>query len=480
VHELTLPTSFRGEQIRPGDGAYNAARTRIFNTAADAKPALIVRPIDVDDVAAVMRYASAHELPVAIRGGGHDLDGSGMVDSALVIDFTRMRRVTVDPAQRLARADAGVLLGELDRATCAHRLATVSGTVSNTGIAGLTLGGGIGWLMRKHGTTVDNVLAFEAVTPIGERILVDPTSHPDLFWAMRGGGGNFAVATTIVYRLHPIASPVTGGRLVYAAEDAAELIALWRGLMLDAPRELASTLIIGMLPRFPFVPKQHHDRPGVQVTVCHVGSQEQAERDLRPLLDYGNTIAGQVKPTSYLEIQSMSDAMGIHGYCAYELGGYLPPRIDDRPGERLLARAFDTPPRRSPVDGAVVMLTRMGGAVDEHPDESAAFAPEGAGWYWNAVVQWALPDQAEPMRKWARSVRDDLHEETLDRCYVNLTVDQGEDWLRRAYGERKYGRLEQLKAEWDPLNLLRYNKNVRPGNGASHGHESPGLMTAGR
>lgn len=457
-----IPASFRGPLIRPGDEGYNEARLRLFNVANDSKPSIIARPLDASDVSHIVRYARASGLGIAIRGGGHDLDGRSMADGALVIDFTLMRDVSVDPQRRVARGQAGVLLGELDRATAGHGMATVSGTVSNTGIAGLTLGGGIGWLMRRFGTTVDNVIAFDVVSVDGEQLRADEQTHADLYWAMRGGGGNFAVVSAIEYRLYPLESPMLGGRLVYSLEDGAQVLASWRDLMMSAPRELASTAVIGTLPAAPFIPEGRRGQPGIMILVCHSGALDAAARDLQPLRERRRPILDDVRPMSYLEIQSMSDTVGIHGYCAYELGGYLRPDIDDGLLEGLVSCAAEPPRRGSAVDSSVVMITRMGGAVDEFAEESVAFAREGAGWYWNTVVQWALATQEEPMRGWAHSVQAAMQPCHLERCYINLTVDQGPDWLRRAYGDRKFRRLQQIKTAWDPTNVLRHNKNIPP------------------
>jgi FAD/FMN-containing dehydrogenase len=457
-----LPASFRGPIIRPGDADYAGARLQLFNVEHDARPALIVRPLDADDVGLALRHAQRHGAAIAVRGGGHDLDGRAMADDALVIDFALMRGVQVNATDRTAHAEAGALLGDLDRATQAHGLATVAGTVSNTGIAGLTLGGGIGWLMRRYGTTVDNVLGFDVVSVEGEWLRVSEDSHPDLFWALRGGGGNFAVVTAIDYRLHQTGTAMTGGKLIYALEDAGDALALWYELMRDAPRELTSTAVLGVLPALPYVSGKYHGRPAVLFNICHCGTPEAAIRDLRPLLEEGHALASTVRPTSYLEIQSMSDAMGRLGFCAYELGGYLPDSCEPALLDRLRVRATTVPTPRSRPEACVVMLTRLGGAVDDFAEDSVAFSRAGAGWYWNAVVQWALPERAAAHRDWAHAVADDLAPWTLENCYVNLSVDRGPDWLRDAYGVAKFERLRDVKTAWDPGNVLRHNKNVAP------------------
>ncbi|OXY86096.1 FAD-binding oxidoreductase, partial [Streptomyces diastatochromogenes] len=318
-----FPADFRGQVLRPGDGGYDAARALNNARAADEGPALIARCLDEDDVATVMRYASATGTPVAVRGGGHGYDGHAMPGGALVADLSRLRAVTVDPETGIVRAQAGVTLGELDAATQEHGLVVPSGTVTSTGIAGLTLGGGIGHLMRRYGATVDNLLACEMVTVDGRRVRVDAGSEPELFWALRGGGGNFGVVTSFEYRAHAMGTDAVAGFAVYGLHEAPRILAALDEVMAAAPRELALVATITPAPPLPMIPEQAHGHPVLILSPVYTGDLTTADDVLKPVIGLGTPLVDLVQPTTWLRANSMLDDTAPYGKRAASRSGYL-------------------------------------------------------------------------------------------------------------------------------------------------------------
>ena len=457
---FTPPAGFKGRVITARNEPYNyeLART-IFNKIHDGRPAAIVQVLDIEDAALVAGYAGTHGIPLAVRGGGHGQDAYAMPDGALVLDFSLMRRIEVDPRTRVITAEAGCRLGDLDAAAAAHGLAAVAGTVSGTGIAGLTLGGGIGWLMRQFGTTVDNVLAINAVTLDGRVVRATATENPDLFWAMRGGGGNFAIATSFEYRGHPVAR-ITGGSLVHGPEDAVAYLRHWRDVMLDAPRELASFVIYGRLPPFPYVPAEVVGAPGVITMLCHSGDEQTAARDIRSLLGFGSPLGTNIARRSYLDIQHELDFADPGGR-VHQLGGYLR-EFSDETIAALTEDVVDFPVPRAPGDAAATVVTRLGGAIDDFDEDSTAFSRREGTFAWESMPVWSDPASDAEMIGWTESVRAALAPWTADACYINFSTYQGAEWLENVYGAEKFARLREIKKVWDPQNLLRFNKNIPP------------------
>ena len=312
----TLADSFTGALLTPGDAGYDEAR-RVWNGAIDRHPALIARCANVADVVAALRHARERGLVVAVRGGGHGVAGLAVCDDGVVIDLSAMRGIAVDPATRTACAQAGVLWGELDAATQEHGLATVGGIVTHTGIAGLTLGGGIGWLMRRHGATVDNLLAAEVVTADGAVARASADEHPELFWGLRGGGGNFGIVTSFEYGLHAVGPTVLAGPLFYALEDGPEVLRHYRDCVAQAPDELTTILTLRQAPPLPFLPAEVHGRPVVSVAVCYAGAIERGEQVLAPLRRFGAPIVDAIAPRPYVELQSVFNAGVPHGWHYY-------------------------------------------------------------------------------------------------------------------------------------------------------------------
>ena len=322
-----LAGSFAGELLAPGDGGYDDAR-QVWNGAIDRRPALIARCSGVADVVAALRHAREHDLLVAVRGGGHGVAGQAVCDDGIVIDLSPMRGIEVDPTGRTARAQGGVLWGELDAATQEHGLATVGGIVTHTGIAGLTLGGGIGWLMRRHGATVDNLLAAEVVTARGDVLRASADEHPDLFWGLRGGGGNFGVVTSFEYRVHEVGPIVLSGPIFYALEDGPEVLRFYRELIAEAPDELTTIVNLRRAPALPFVPAELHGRPVVAAIVCYAGAVQRGEQVLAPLRRFGRPLLDAIAPRPYVELQQLFNPGVPHGWHYYWKSWELPPLSD--------------------------------------------------------------------------------------------------------------------------------------------------------
>jgi FAD/FMN-containing dehydrogenase len=439
------------ELIRPGDEEYEEAR-RVWNGAVDRRPALIARCATAGDVAAALKLGRERGLPIAVRGGGHSIAGLSVNDGGLVIDLSPMRTIAVDPYTRSARAGAGVLWGELDAATQAHGLATVGGIVTHTGIAGLTLGGGIGWLMRKHGATVDNLLGADLVTVDGHHVRAG--DDPELLWGLRGGGGNFGVVTEFEYRLHSVGPTVLAGPLYYALEDGPEVLRRYRDFIADAPDELTTILNLRPAPPLPFLPTELHGRPVVTVAVCYAGPIEEGERVLAPLRRT-QPLVDAVSPRPYTELQRLFDPSVPHGWHYRWRSWELPPLTDAAIDTLVDQAARITSPR------SYIIVFQLGGALARGGD--TAFNQRDAAHDVNINAVWLEGDQeADRHVQWVRDAYAALEPHARGRAYLNFLEDEGEDRIRAAFGAAKYDRLVALKRRYDPHNLLRGNQNIRP------------------
>jgi len=446
--------SFAGEFIQPGDVTYDEHR-RVWNGAIDRSPALIARCRGVADVIAAIRFARCTALPVAVRGGGHSYPGHSVCDAGIVIDLGLMTGVRVDPQWRTARVQAGVLWGELDRATQAFGLATTGGFVSHTGVAGLTLGGGIGWLHRKHGLTIDQLLSADVVTAEGELVKASETENPELFWGLRGGGGNFGIVTEFEFRLHPIRPAVLAGPIYWPMAEAPALLRFYREWIAEAPDELMTIVMQRRAPAVDFLPAELHGQLIVAVTCCYAGAIEDGEEVLRPLKRFGSPLLDLCRPKPYVDHQSMFDAAYPHGWHYYFRACDVARLTDDvidvmvEHGNRIV----------SPV--TTVGLWQMGGAVARVDDSATAFNGRHAGFTFNINGNSKTAEGFEAERQWARAYWYALapHHTSV---YVNFLMDEGEQRIRQAYGYAKYERLKALKRAYDPTNFFRLNQNIPP------------------
>jgi len=449
-------TGFEGTLIEPTHPEYEAAR-RVWNGMIDKRPALVARCKNVADVKAALAYARREKLPIAVRGGAHNVAGNATVDGGVVIDLSAMKGIEVDTKRRIARVEAGLTWAEFDAATHALGLATTGGLVSTTGIAGFTLGGGIGWLMRKHGLTSDNLVGADVVTANGESVHASATENPDLFWALHGGGGNFGIVTHFEYRLHPV-TQVLGGLTLYPAARAGAVLRHFKELIESAPDEL--TLLFAFLhaPPAPFVPEHLQLKPAVAIALCYTGDLTEGERLLRPVKSFGPPAVDLVGPMPYPALQSMLDGGAPPGMQQYWKASYLA-GLSEAAMDTLVEHAARM---RSPL--SQVHLHHMGGAVARVPQGATAFAHRDAQLALNIIGMWpeATAEQKALHTGWARDFALAMAPHGTGGVYVNFLGNEGEDRVRAAYGEEVYRRLSEVKSRYDKDNVFRLNQNIRP------------------
>lgn len=447
----------RGTVIQPGDVDYEHARM-VWNGMIDRHPALIVRCVGVADVMASVRFATAQQLPLAVRGGGHNVAGFGTCDHGLVIDLRPMKGVQVDPAARAVRAQAGLTWGELDHETQAFGLATTGGLVTTTGIAGFTLGGGIGWLMRKYGLAADNLLAADVVTASGEFVRATATENADLLWALRGGGGNFGVVTSFEYQLHPVGPIVLGGAVFHTLDRAADLLSFYREWTHSLPDELTTLFAFLTAPPEPFIPAPLVGQPLVGIVLCHVGSVEEGRKVLQPLLDFSPPAVNLVGPVPYAVLQGMFDAGAPHGIRSYWKTAYLDELTD--PLIAILVKHASQMSSLSPF--TAIHIHHGEGAVAHASSNAGAFGRRDARFILNLPAAWPDPAQDEAHIRWVRDCFEAVRPLSGRGAYLNFLAVDDDDRLREAYGPERFERLAALKARYDPDNLFRINQNIRP------------------
>ena len=455
-----LRESVHGPVIGPDDEGYGAAR-RIWNGAVDRRPACIARCTGVADVVAAVRFARERDLEIAVRGGGHNVAGTAVCEEGIVIDLSAMRAVSVDPASRTGWVQGGALWGDVDRETQAHGLATTGGIIGHTGVSGLTLGGGIGFLMRKYGLAVDNLVAAEVVTAEGRIVQASADEHPDLFWALRGGGGNFGVVTSFRFTLHPLGPTVTAGPIFWAAGDTTDVLRFYRDFVAEAPDELGTVVRLGTVPPLPVIPEDLHWRPAIAVACCYAGAVDDGERDLRDLRRFGTPLVDLVGPSPYAAFQSGFDDTVPHGWHYYWKATNLA-GLSDEVIDVIAEHAYDATSPRS-----YAAMFHMGGAVARVAHGATAYP--GRDVTHNIVIDAAwLPDEsgehAAADRTWARRFLDALESHRAGGVYVNfLDSDDDSSRVREAYGDQTYRRLAEVKARYDPTNAFHHNKNIQPG-----------------
>ena len=450
-----LRAQLRGTVLTPGDPEYDQARA-LWNAMVDRRPALIARCLGAADVIACVEFARAQGLLLSIKGGGHNIAGLAACDGGLMLDMSRMRGVWVDPLTRTARAQAGCLLADLDRETQVHGLAAVLGFVSTTGIAGLTLGGGFGYLTRRFGWACDTLRSAEVVTADGRVARASERENADLFWALRGGGGNFGVVTSFEYQLFPVGPEVLAGAVVWRAEDAAEVLAMYRELTAHAPPELSCAAALRAAPPAPWIPAEMHGRPVVMLLVCDSGPPDEAERRVAPIKAFGRPVADIVQRRPYVQQQRLIDATQPPGRRNYWKSEFLPGLSPD-----LLSRAIEHAARMASPH-AVLLLFPVGGALNRLPGDHSAVGNRDAAFVLTIATAWERAEDDEANIGWARATWQDLRAFSTGGAYINFqTEDEGPARIRAAY-RSNYGRLVEVKAKWDPENRFRVNKNIAP------------------
>lgn len=446
---------FEGWVVTPADVEYDRARA-VWNGAIDRRPAYIARCGSPTDVAAALRFAQEHDLPLAVRGGGHSVAGTSVCDDGVVIDMAPMKAIHVDPAARTARADAGLVWGELDAATQALGLATTGGVMSQTGIAGLTLGGGVGHLMRRYGLTIDNFLSADVVLADGRAVTADAEENADLFWALRGGGGNFGVVTSFRYRLHPVGSDVFAGPVIWALEDAPDVLRFYREFIARVPREMSTSVILRKAPPAPFLPAELHRRPVCMVSMKFLGDPLVAERALEPMRSFGKPLLDLVGPRPYLGLQASLDAMTPTGWHYYWKSLNLGPLED------VAIDAMVDHSSRQRSSWSYTLMVQLGGAVSDIEPAATAYAHRDAAHNVNINAVWQPHEPvAEQETAWARAYFGAL-EPHRRGAYVNFLDRDDHDRVRAAYGDHTYARLAEIKSVYDPDNVFRSNHNIEP------------------
>jgi FAD/FMN-containing dehydrogenase len=437
---------FEGRLISGEDSDYDACR-RIWNGMIDRRPAVIARCATQNDVCLAVKLARAEQLPISIRGGGHGVAGNAVCEGGLMIDLSAMKDIRVDAEARLAVAAPGVLWGEFDRATQAHGLATTGGQISHTGIAGLTLGGGLGYLMGKHGAACDNLLSLDVVTADGECIVASEDQNTDLFWAMRGAGGNFGIVTSFQYRVHPLPE-VFAGMLLYPREQAAEVFAFHREFLKGSPDELDTT--VGFL-------NSPEGIPLVAIIAVYAGEATDGERVLQPLRGFGKPIADLIRPMSYLEIQSMLDAALPVGHRYYWKSNFVP---DLHPA---LAAGLQEGANAMPSPLSMILLFELKGEIQRVPKEAMAFDHRDVAFEMSILAHWTESAADSENTKWARDVWTAAQPYVSAAVYTNhLDADETVDRVRNGYGKAKFEKLAVLKARYDPDNFFNMNHNIPP------------------
>jgi FAD/FMN-containing dehydrogenase len=444
--------ALRGYAVRRGDPSYDVDR-RIWNGSFDRHPAMIIRCAGVSDVIAAVKFGRTSGLPVAVRSGGHSFPGFSVADDAVVIDLSLMKGIRVDPEARTARVQGGALLGDLDRETQAFGLAVPSGIVTHTGVAGLTLGGGIGWIMRKHGLSIDQLISVDLVTAEGEFVQANEERNPDLFWGVRGGGGNFGIVTEFEFRCVPLGPYVMAGPVFWPMTQSSNVLRFYRDWVADAPDELMTIVIHRKAPPLPFVPPALHGEPVVVVACCWAGDVEEGQRFLRPLKEFGSPVLDLCVPKPFLSHQAMFDPSFPAGRWYYFKScdvGELSDDIIDITTEHSLQ--ISSPLTTYPI-------WQMGGAVSRVGNDETAFNGRSSGFTYNIGASTETSAGFAEEREWVRDFWSALRP-WHKGVYMNFLGDEGAERVRQAYGSKKYERLQVLKRKYDPENFFRLNQNI--------------------
>ena len=447
---------FKGAVIAADDPAYDETR-KIWNATIDRHPALIARCTGTADVLQAVRLARKHRMLVSVRSGGHNIAGLAVCEGGLMIDLSAMRGVWVDPAGATALAQAGCTLADLDRETQLHGQAAVLGFVSTTGVAGLTVGGGFGYLTRRHGYTCDNLLSMEVVTADAKVVRASPRENADLFWALRGGGGNFGIVTSFEYRLYPVGPEILGGAIAWRGEDAKQVLQTYREFSAAAPRELTSVAALRLAPPAPWLPKEVHGKPIAAIFICHSGKVEDGEALVAPLRKLGQPIADILTRRPYTQMQSLLDATQPKGRRYYWKSHYMA-KLTGELDDLAVAHAA-----RIVSPHSAILFFQLQGALGELPADHSPAGNRDATYVLNIAGSWEKPEDDAANIRWARDCFEATRAHSTGGTYVNfLTEEEGADRIEAAYGRATLDKLAVIKRKYDPDDLFRHTKRVSP------------------
>ena len=442
-------------EIKPGDAEYDEARS-LFNGMIDRHPQVIKRCESADDVVGVVNYARNEGLPLSVYGGGHSVTGAAVVDGGVVCDMRGMKGIDVDVNARMVRAEAGLNWGEFDAATQEHGLAVTGGRVPDTGIAGLALGSGSGWLERKLGFTCDNLVKAEVVTADGRKVIASADENPDLFWGLRGGGGNFGIVTAFHLRLHEVGPLLLGGLLAWPAFMGGEVVRMYRDLVADAPDDFGSAIAFITAPPADFVPEPARGQPAVGMVVCWAGDLDDGERFLAPVREFGPPAVDLIGPMPYVAVQQLIEEANPRGRRNYWTGDFLA-EFPDEAIDTLVERA--TKPI-SPF--SQILLIPGGGVISRVSEDEDAFSERHAPFNTHYLGMWEGAENDAANIAYIKELAAAMKPWTTGTVYLNFIGDEGEERVRSGFGPEKFARLQALKKEWDPNNLFRHNQNIPP------------------
>jgi FAD/FMN-containing dehydrogenase len=451
-----LKGSTRGEVLLPGDDGYDQAR-KIWNGMLDRHPAVIVRCHGASDVMKAVNFARQHELVVSVKGGGHNVAGNAVNDCGMMIDLSKMRSVRVDPVERTARVDPGATWREFDLEAQAFGLATTGGLVSSTGVAGFTLGGGIGWLVRKYGLSLDNLRSVDVVTAEGKLVSASMSENSDLFWGVRGGGGNFGIVTSFEFQLHPVGPMVMGGLILHRGSDAEGFLRFFRDYIKSVPDDLTTLMVFITAPPLPFIPSDLVGTHMLAVAVCYVGPVEEGKKVLEPLKKFGNPVADLIEEMPYVFLQSFLDDTAPPGIRNYWKTAYLK-ALDDETIRTYLKFGEKIP---SPMSS--IHIHQLGGQMSRVRDDATAFSNRDAAFALNIVSAWLEAGDDDKNINWTRDLFNEMQKFSTGAAYLNFLGEEGQERVMAAYGKEKYERLAALKKKYDPTNLFHMNQNIKPG-----------------
>jgi hypothetical protein len=440
-----LRKTVKGPILCPGDNDFDTAR-RVFNLEIDKFPAIIVQCLTVEDIMRALDFAHAHQLLTAIRGSGHNIAGNAVCDGGIVIDLSHMKKIEVVAKDQIVRAEPGITWGEFDRETQKYGLATPGGTVSSTGIAGLTLGGGIGWLLGKHGLTCDNLLSANIVTANGHFLHTNAEENADLFWALRGGGGNFGIVTSFTYRAYPV-DQVLGGTIVYPLQKGRDVLQFFRSFTQSAPDELTASAT--------FLTTSD-GTPVVTIDLCYAGSVSEGEKVLKPLLKFSTPLKNHISLQSYGQFQTMYDSSFVSGQRGYWKSGFLT-TLSDEAIDIILTWFKNVASAKT-----VILLDHLHGAMRRVSQDETAFSHREAEYSLLIASIWSKREEADRNRSWTRRFFHDMEGFFKNKVYVNYLGEEGDERVIEAYGANKYEQLASLKQKYDPKNFFRLNQNIRP------------------